>query len=325
MADNFTDASKTGLYLIPETTPGTTPSTPAWVPVRFTSEDLQLTRQRIASDEITENRDVKGLYDSKHGAGGSVNFEVSYAGDDGWLGLVLTSLMANAWDTGVLINGTTLKTLSFEKKFRNDSGTINYHRLVGAVVDSFSLRASVGGLVTGSFGVLGMGGELDTAIISGATYGTPLTASVANAATLFTLTTSSGYVGNTEANLMEISLDVKANARERGILGSTALAGIGLGQFEVTGMVRAYFRSNALFAEYLANTENALAFTLGTASGATEGTYLFDLPRIAWDGNAKVVAGGRNQDVMAELPFRALQYYDDPDYYTMKVTATDGS
>lgn len=306
----MTDSSQTRLAYIAESTYGATPSTPTFLEARFVSESLNANRETVTSNEIRADRNVSDVIQVSQNAGGSVEFELSYGSFDDWL----ESLMFNTWSSNVLKNGTTRKSFTLEKTFETGA-TDQYHRFTGAVVDAMSLSIQAGQLVSGSFEFLAKGASTAQAAIASSDYTAPNTNDVINAATDFA---SLAVTGVTSPEITALNLNITNNLRQQQVVGSIDSRGIGTGRFEVTGDFTAYFENEELYDLFLNGTATDLAFQLG---GASELNYLFEMDKIKFE-SGEVIAGGNDQDVLANMTFRALYEGNDN---TLKITRTPAS
>lgn len=297
-------SSQTRLAYVVESTYGTTPSSPVFQNVRFTSESLNANIENIVSNEIRSDRNITDLIQVGSNAGGAVNFELSYGSFDAFL----ESVMYGAWSSNVLKNGSTQKAFTLEKTFEA-GGTDQYHRFTGAVANTMSLAVQAGQIVTGNFGFLAKGMTAAQAIVSGATYTAVNTNPVINAASNFGSLAVTGAPG---IELTALNLNITNNLRQQQVIGSIESRGIGTGRFEVTGDLTAYFENEDLYDLFLAGTAADLTFRLG---GASATKYDFEIANLKFE-TGEVVAGGNDQDVMVQLSFRGLFDTDN----TLKIT-----
>lgn len=293
----FADSSQVELGLVAESVWGVTPTSPAPVfsLTRFTGESLGINRENIQSQEIRPDRNVADLIQVGGGASGGLNFELSY----GTFDAMLESLLANTWSTSpanILKNGSTQKSFSIQKKVETGATDV-FFLYKGMVVDSMSLNIAPGAIVTGAFNLIGLGG-----VVSNSATGTNSAANtkaVMNAASHIVLTT----VGVSPLpSLRSMSLNISNGLRARKVVGSVNAAGIGMGQFNVTGSFEAYFENKALFDLFLAGSSGGIQFTVG---GTTLEKYTFKIPTIKIS-NSRVVAGGNNQDMVVACDFQGL-------------------
>lgn len=125
--------------------------------------------------------------------------------------------------------------------------------------------------------------------------------------------------GTAALGCIGVSFQLSNNYRrqfQQGTFGSSALV---QGDFTVSGTLRAYFSTSTLFDKFINQTETSLAFASRDGTTSKGNTYLFDLPRVIFNDGRRV-AGGRNQDIIADLSWMAK--YDSADACTMKVAKT---
>lgn len=290
----MTDTNRVSLYLLPETTWGTTPATGAWETLRYTGESLQLNVDTANSSEIRADRNVEDIIRTSENVSGDINFEFSHGTFDS----LLEGLMMASWSSNELVNGTTLKSFSIEKKFEQ---LTKYHTFKGCRVSTMNLNVNAGEIVTGSFGFMG---KSLTAASSSASSGTPTAASTTSVYNAINNVTVLNEGGSSYADkVTSLSLTIDNNLRQNVAIGTSAPSGIGFGQFLASGTMTVYFSSSAVFDKFVAGTDSALAFTLSDLGGSAK-TVNFNLPNIEYT-SATVLAGGVNSDVMAEVGFTA--------------------
>lgn len=301
-------ASKTRLAYITETAWGTTPATPVFKNIRFTGESLNAEKQTVTSDEIRPDRNVADVIQVSRMGSGNINAEFSYGSFDDFFEGALYS----TWATDVLKNGVDQKSFTLEKTFQKDDGTDIFHRFPGTVINTMSLGITAGQLISLGFGVMAKGVVDATAVITGATYTDANSNPVLSAATNFASLTMTGV---TAAPLIQaLTLDTTNNLRQRPVVGSLDSAGIGAGRFAGTGTMNAYFEGGDLYSAFLNHGELSLSFLLGTEAGSR---YLVEIPTLKITAGT-IVAGGNDQDVMANLNWQAI--YDDGIDATMQIT-----
>ena len=142
------DANRTGLRYVAETTWGTTPATPTMQALRFTGESLDHNVGTVKSNEIRSDRNSSDLVAVSMANAGGFNFELSY----GTLDTILESVFFNPWDTNVLKNGVTQKSLTIERAHLD---VMQFFRFPGMVANTFNLDVTAEQIVTGSVDFLG--------------------------------------------------------------------------------------------------------------------------------------------------------------------------
>lgn len=304
---SFADASSTRLAYVVESTEGTTPSTPTFQTLRFTSESLVPNVETVVSNEIRADRNVTDQIQVGQMASGSISGELSYGTYDA----LFESLMSGAWSSDVLKNGLTRKSFTFEKTFETGA-TDTFIRLLGCLVNTFQLDISAKAITNLEFGIMGRQGESAAAIISGATYTAANDNPVLNTAADVGAITLTGISGT--HIVRDLSISANANLREQAQIGSLALAGIGLGRFEVSGSLTVYLENKNILDAVLAQTSVALSLTIGRDTGEK---YTIEVPSLKMS-NPRIVAGGNNTDVMVEVDWQGL--YDSSDACTLMIT-----
>lgn len=300
------NASQTRLSAVAESVPGTTPATPAFQNLRFTSESFNPALRHVTSNEIRPDRNVADLILVGAEAAGEFGFELSYGSFDE----LLESVFQSTWNTDVLENGITPKSFTIEKTFETGA-TDQFHRYRGCMANTFSLNCRAGEIVTGNMGFLAKDMVSAQAPVAGATYADPNTNPVINAANHFA---NLAITGVTAPQITSLSLSVTNNLRQQPVIGSIFSKGVGAGRFVVTGEIEAYFENADLFETYLNDEYTDLSFRLGGLSALA---YDFLLPKIKLSGG-EVVTGGNDQDVMGRFQFQAI--YDATEGTTLQIT-----
>ena len=300
----MTDTNRVSLYVLPETTWGTTPAAGNFEELRYTGESLVFNVETASSSQIRSDRNVSDVVRTQASTSGDVQFELSYGSFD----TLLEGLMMGTWATDVLKNGTTLKSFSIEKYFE---GLNKYHTFKGLRVSSMSLDLGAGDMVTGSFAFLGKGIATGT---SSASTGTPTAAnsnSIFNAVDNVTVLKEGGSTYSDK--VMSLSLSVENNLRANQSVGSLEATRIGFGQFNVSGSMSVYFQNQGVFDKFVNGTDSSIEFTLSDGTNS----YNVLIPKVEYTA-ANVTAGGANSDVMAEVEFTAK--YDATNDCTLKIT-----
>ena len=300
----MTDTNRVSLYVLPETTWGTTPAAGNFEELRYSGESLVFNVETASSSQIRSDRNVSDVVRTQASTSGDVQFELSYGSFD----TLLEGLMMGSWATDVLKNGTTLKSFSIEKYFE---GLNKYHTFKGLRVSSMSLDLGAGDMVTGSFAFLGKGIATGT---SSASTGTPTAAnsnSIFNAVDNVTVLKEGGSTYSDK--VMSLSLSVENNLRANQSVGSLEATRIGFGQFNVSGSMSVYFQNQGVFDKFVNGTDSSIEFTLSDGTNS----YNVLIPKVEYTA-ANVTAGGANSDVMAEVEFTAK--YDATNDCTLKIT-----
>ena len=183
---------------------------------RFTGESLNFNAETAVSEEITSTREVNDVVRVSQSAGGDINFELSH---DTAFDQLFESLMHGSFSTDDLINGTTPKFLTIHKELKTGSTTRRF-KFADMLADTFSLEVPTGGLVTGSFGLIGSGLTTDsTATSENANDGRTIVNTVSSGAV--TTGVKNSATSGSLANVVSMGLEVTNNLREQRAIGST--------------------------------------------------------------------------------------------------------
>lgn len=145
----MSSGAKQTSYLIPEVTPGITPTTGSWDTLRLTSNTLSPTVNTQVSDEITESRISQGSVATSTDIQGDLVGELSFGSFD----KLLEAAFYGTWTGNVLTVGDTRHTFTVAKNF-NDVGV--YTLFKGMHVSTFALEVPSDGKITATFGLAGL-------------------------------------------------------------------------------------------------------------------------------------------------------------------------
>ena len=102
--------------------------------------------------------------------------------------------------------------------------------------------------------------------------------------------------------VLEASIEINNNLRRQPAVGVFGAAGIGVGEFSVTGTLSTYFDNDEILQVILQNQETTLDLITQGGDGRS---IVFDLPRIKFSGGAPDVPG-KNQDVTIPGTYQAI-------------------
>ncbi len=203
-----------------------------------------------------------------------------------------------------LVNGVDQKSYTLERAFGGQATPL-YEYLRGMVPGTFSLTAAAKALVSCSFGFTGSTQQYTTTRVSGLTD-TDATASgqfsVFNASSNVGQISEGGNVIDGSNFVMEATIEIENNLRERNAIGSLGAVSIGSGEFLVTGTLNTYFDNKDLADKVVANTESSFSINFNDNDG---NTIVFDLSRIKFSEGSPEV-GSKDEDVMLNLTFQAI-------------------
>lgn len=214
---------------------------------------------------------------------------------------LITATAGYAISTSVIQNGNTFKTFSLEYAMTD----INEFMLFkGMRPGSLDLDISVGSIIKGSFGFVGMSHVSATAT---GLPGSPVASQTLDA---MNAVTDVGTIYEGSSNLLangsfikSIKLSLNNNLRGQKALQTFGNAGVGYGELGLSGQMEVYFPDGAYYRKWLAGTSTALS--IGTADALGNG-YLFDFEKVTFKDVA-LNPGGRNDDIMLSVPFDAFR------------------
>lgn len=258
-----------------------------------TSETLTSQFNTIESEGVLGDRQLRDLVRVGAMAQGDINAELSY----GALDDLLTGAFCDAWASGVLENGADKISFALEKDF---SDVTQFYAFRGCRIGGLQINMELQQQIRAVVSVMGRGG-----VFAGATIGTGTpTAAPENSMipTLANLTIEEGGVGVEEA--LGLSFNLDNQLRENRVLGSDALRDINLGQFRITGTLRAYFESRKYVDKLVADTASDFEVVTQDADG---NSYVWTFPRFKFTGLTGPANSGRSQDVIQELQWTAMR------------------
>lgn len=281
--------SRHDMAYVAESTFGTTPTTPVFVPIRHTGTTLGLSKDAIESEELRQDRQIAHYRHGNKSVSGDVNIELSYGSFDD----LLQATLAGSWASDVLLAGTTRRSFTIE---RHHSDINKYLRSTGCSFNSMSLSVAPNSMVTGSFSIIGKSFTVASTAISGATYSSETTSAPFDS---FTGSVNEG--GSSVAVVTGIELSVDNGMEALYVVGSDETLLPSIGKSTVTGSITAYFENSLLIDKFISETASSLEFTLTDQAG---NSYIFELPNVKYNsGNPEVGGPGA---ITVSLDFVAL-------------------
>jgi len=205
-------------------------------------------------------------------------------------------------------NGSTLDSMTFQREY-TDLGT-EVAFLTGCVINGMSIDASGTDTVKANFDVLGLT-ETSASSEEALLY-------TAGTNPAMTATDGVQFVRENTADITTTSFQFQAsnNLRKKYLLGTLGPSDFNEGDFEVTGSMQMYFETATAYDKFLNQTVTSLSIGISGEESTPGETYIFDFPKVKFT-DAQRVAGGRNQDIIADISWQAL--YDTTEECTMKI------
>ena len=197
-----------------------------------------------------------------------------------------------------LVNGVTQTSFSIERTYSDLSGTGSNVLYTGMVVDGFNMNFETDSVVSGSFSFMGQ----DACSHSSDQFG-GYTAAAEN--DIMNTTDEIQAVSNDGVpfSCRSFSFSVANNLRTRENMGTLGPVSIGAGTTAISGSFTAYYENADLLDKFLNFSKTNLFLVVQDSSNQA---YAFDFPSVRFTSGTRV-AGGQNQDIMAEINFTAFR------------------
>jgi hypothetical protein len=168
-------------------------------------------------------------------------------------------------------------------------------------VDKMNLSFSSGSIVSGNFDFMGKDSvRAGTTQLVGAPT-TSATYDVMNAVSgVGNILENGAALANTFIKTASVALSNKLRGQTG--IGTLGNVGIGVGALELKGAIEVYLADGTLYDKFVANTASSLSLRCLDASS---NGYIFTWPKIKYS-DAKVNAGGKDQDAMVSMPWEAI-------------------
>tara|TARA_R110000772_G_scaffold3841_2_gene13630 strand:- start:257 stop:1168 length:912 start_codon:yes stop_codon:yes gene_type:complete len=298
----FAQGSRSSLSFIVESTFGTTPAG-NFTNLPFTTHSLNLTKDRVAGNDIQADRMTRVDRQGNRQVGGDIVTDLRDADYDTFL----ESAMLNTWATNVLKVGVTPKFFSVE----DYAADIDQARLfTGLTVSTMGVSLAPNQMVVTTFGMVGKDMSMS------ATEKTQDAASGAAPFDAYSGDLAIGNVGSSSAVAIVTGLDFTLNNSYAAtfVIGDDSAPSLEYGRAEVEGTLTAYFEDASLINRFLNETESELEVSVDDPTGANAYTFLF--PRIKINSADVGVDGPTSR--MITMSFVAL--YDATEGTNLKIT-----
>lgn len=210
-----------------------------------------------------------------------------------------------------ITNGTSLRTFNWEKEFTDLSN--NFEQFAGMAIDTFGLNVTSDGIVTWTFGWLGALSQSNTATLGDGSPTAAATDSVMNAIDDVQLVFANG----TSYDVTSFNFQIQNNLRARLQVGTLGAISLGSGTINATGAHQAYYNTITEMDAYLNDTARDFGIIFFKDTDA----YVIEFPQAKYSSGQRV-AGGINQDVLADMAFQA--YRDASEDVTIRIAKFSG-
>lgn len=302
----FSQGSRAGLSYVPEVTFGTTPVTPALIQLPYTTQSLNLTKERVTGNDIQPDRMLRVDRHGNRSVAGDIVTDLRKGDYDAFL----ESAFFNSFSTNVLKIGTTLKSFSIE-----DAATdiAQFRLFTGVSVSSLAISIKPNQMVTGTFSMVGK-----DMTISGTSVDATKTASSANQpfdsySGALSIGTAGGSLSSA-AIVTGIDFTINNALAPTFVVGSASTPQLEYGMATVEGTITAYFEDASLINRFINETATGLQVVVDDPTGLSDYTWLF--PRVKING-ADVPVDSPTSRIIT-MPFVAL--YDTTEATNISLT-----
>ena len=298
----FAQGSRSSLSYIVESTFGTTPAG-NFTNLPFSTHSLNLTKDRVAGNDIQADRMPRVDRHGNRQAGGDIVADLRDADYDAFL----ESAMLNTWSTNVLKVGTTPKFFSIE----DYAADIDQARLfTGMSVSTMGVSLAPNQMVTTTFGMVGKDMTVS---------GTEKTQDAASGAAPFDAYSGDISIGNVGAGsavaiVTGLDFTLSNSFAPTFVIGDDSAPSLEYGRAEVEGTLTAYFEDASLINRFLNETETEIEVSVDDPTGGNAYTFLF--PRVKINSADVGVDGPTSR--MVSMSFVAL--YDATEATNLKIT-----
>ena len=122
--------ANTAQFYVAELTPGVTPTSPSWSPLRNTGGIPAVTRDALVSNELDGSREVSSIRTGNKQVAGEYSIELSASSQDE----LLAGAMTSSWQSGSTVAGLTIDVSASAKTFTRSAGDFTAAVEVGDLV-----------------------------------------------------------------------------------------------------------------------------------------------------------------------------------------------
>lgn len=245
------------VYFVKETTPGVTPTTPAWKPVGYKADSLKREQPVFQSERMRGDRMNAPSVNGVPKVSGEIATELVYGEQDD----LIAGVFGQAdWTLNKVKVGKVDQSFSILEKMDGVSGKM-WRIYRGCVVNSLAWNIEASSIITANYGFVGTEAEMLDAAPEGSTFGTPSQN-----------TPMTGLIGTVNVDgapynqITSISLNIDNGADIRPVVGSNKSLPITLRNSTATGNMTLYYENSAMAEK--AQTEERLSMEFVFSDGA---------------------------------------------------------
>ena len=245
------------LWYVEEVIPGTTPATPAFLPIRFTADSLILNKETLLSAEITGTRDTGDVRTGANEVTGSISGELSAGTFDDFI----EAALQGTWTADVLKVGSEKRSFTIMRETLDSDGVQHFDLFTGCEIASMTFNCAVNSIVTVEFPVIGRGADYDATEPAGATYGTKTATNP-----MIFVDGDLDVGGGAQALVTSVQQSTDNGASGQRAIGSENLAYIGFGNANNTMTIDGAYCDTAIVDNFATEADVAVTMTF-TLSG----------------------------------------------------------
>ena len=208
---------------------------------------------------------------------------------------------------GSIVNGVAKNSFNFERTYSDLETELALFK--GCMLNQMTLTVGTNGIITGSFGMMG---QIETSEVAsgGDGYEEPNDNDIMNS-----IDHVQGIYENVTAiDVLDCSLTINNNLRERLKVGTLGPFGFGANAINVSGSFTAYYESKTLYDKYLDFDNTSLAKVFEDADG---NGYVIDLPGVKITDGQRHSGAGIGDDFKVPCTFQA--FMDDTEEITIRI------
>jgi hypothetical protein len=293
------------LAIVPETTYGTTPSTPAFQTLRLATEDLQMVKTTEPDPEVTAYAAETDQVDLGHEATGTIQASFYF---DGAHQTLMAHALRSTWaddtpeaGTDRLVNGVGRYGFTAERKLVLPAASAIYHRFTGCRATGFEYSVQARQRATFSVPVLGLTETKATSAIAGATYaaGSSVRAMSGKDAGAVTIGSLTGDI-----YLQSLTARYGTAAQTLSGVGQAAALGVTYGPRSAELQMALFYGADSAgaFDLFTAGTPIAISHTMTDPAG---NLLTITYPRVFFTAQTGPAIRGNQGEVMLELTAKA--------------------
>jgi hypothetical protein len=316
----FAQGNRNRLSIVPEVTFGTAPTNPALKVLPVNTHSLNLSKDRVAGNEIQSDRMTRVDRHGNRQASGDI--VVDLRADD--FDALLESAMFSTWDDSPSAAPDKLKVGVTPKFFTIEDAQLDisqYRLFTGMAVSSAAISIAPNQMVTATFSMMGKNMTIGaTTYVLGSGSLTPATTnqpfdSYSGDLLIADFGSSLGAI----TTVTGIDFTINNSLAPTFVVGSDTAPQLEFGRAEIEGTITAYFEDASLINRFLAETEAHLSVAVNDPTDGNE--YKFYFPRIKI--NSADTSVDNPQSRIITMSFVAL--YDTTENTNLLITRPDSN